>query len=107
MDFNDTPEEAAFRAEARAFLAANARTASAGARPVLRLGGIDAEAVKRCKAWQAKKADAGFAGHHLAEALRRPRGLADPAGDLPAGGRGFRRCRAACSRSVSACASRP
>ena len=24
MDFNDTPEEAAFRAEARAFLAANA-----------------------------------------------------------------------------------
>src|SRR4051794_24017493 len=61
MDFSDIPEEAAFRAEARAFLAANAELKS-GARPVLRLGGMDAEAVARCKAWQAKKADAGFAG---------------------------------------------
>ena len=61
MDFNDTPEEAAFRTEARAFLTANAEP-KAGARPVLRQSGIDAEAVKRCKAWQAKKADAGFAG---------------------------------------------
>ena len=31
-------------------------------RPVLRLGGMDAAAVARCKAWQAKKADAGLAG---------------------------------------------
>ena len=31
-------------------------------RPVLRQGGFDAEGVVRCKAWQAKKADAGFAG---------------------------------------------
>src|SRR6201996_6296269 len=61
MDFNDTPEEAAFRAEARAFLTANAQP-KAGSRPVLRQSGIDAEAVARCKAWQAKKADAGFAG---------------------------------------------
>lgn len=61
MDFNDTPEEAAFRAEARAFLAANAAP-KAGSRPTLRLGGMDAEAVARCKAWQAKKADAGLAG---------------------------------------------
>jgi alkylation response protein AidB-like acyl-CoA dehydrogenase len=61
MDFNDTPEEAAFRAEARAFLSANA-TPKASTRPTLRLGGMDAEEVKRCKAWQAKKADAGFAG---------------------------------------------
>ncbi|HEX2944179.1 MAG TPA: acyl-CoA dehydrogenase family protein [Rhodopila sp.] len=61
MDFNDTPEEAAFRAEARAFLQANAEL-KAGARPVLRQSGIDAEGVKRCKSWQAKKADAGFAG---------------------------------------------
>ncbi|HEY7577196.1 MAG TPA: acyl-CoA dehydrogenase family protein, partial [Acetobacteraceae bacterium] len=60
MDFNDTPEEAAFRAEARAFLSANAEP-KGRARPVLR-GGLDAEAVRRCKAWQAKKADAGFAG---------------------------------------------
>ena len=61
MDFNDTPEEAAFRAEARAFLAANAERKSR-ARPVLRLGDLGADAVQRCKEWQAKKCDAGFAG---------------------------------------------
>ncbi len=61
MDFNDTPEEAAFRAEARAFLQANAEPKSR-ARPVLRLGDLGPDAVAHCKAWQAKKADAGFAG---------------------------------------------
>jgi len=61
MDFNDTPEEAAFRTEARAFLTANAEP-KASARPVLRQTGIDADGVARCKAWQARKADAGFAG---------------------------------------------
>ncbi|HUD61842.1 MAG TPA: acyl-CoA dehydrogenase family protein [Acetobacteraceae bacterium] len=60
MDFNDTPDEAAFRAEARAFLVANAAPKSR-ARPVLRLGDMGADAVQQCKAWQAKKADAGFA----------------------------------------------
>ena len=61
MDFNDTSEEAAFRAEARAFLAANAELKSR-ARPVLRLSDLGADAVQRCKEWQAKKCDAGFAG---------------------------------------------
>jgi alkylation response protein AidB-like acyl-CoA dehydrogenase len=61
MDFNDTPEEAAFRAEARASLNANAEPKSR-ARPVLRLGDLGGDGVQRCKAWQAKKADAGFAG---------------------------------------------
>jgi len=61
MDFNDSSEEAAFRTEARAFLQANTEPKS-GARPVLRQSGIDADGVARCKAWQAKKADAGFAG---------------------------------------------
>jgi alkylation response protein AidB-like acyl-CoA dehydrogenase len=61
MDFNDTSEEAAFRAEARAFLTANAERKSRS-RPVLRLGDLGADAVERCKEWQAKKADAGFAG---------------------------------------------
>jgi alkylation response protein AidB-like acyl-CoA dehydrogenase len=61
MDFNDTPEEAAFRAEARAFISANAQP-KVGSRPVLRQSGVDTEAVARCKAWQANKADAGFAG---------------------------------------------
>ena len=61
MDFNDTPEEAAFRADARAFLKANAQPKGIG-RPTLRLGGMVGEEVIRCKAWQAKKAEAGFAG---------------------------------------------
>jgi alkylation response protein AidB-like acyl-CoA dehydrogenase len=61
MDFNDTPEEAEFRNAAREFLGANAEPKSR-ARPVLRLGDIGGDAVQRCKAWQAKKADAGFAG---------------------------------------------
>ena len=89
MDFNDTPEEAAFRAEARAFLAANAEL-KASAKPVLRQSGVDAEAVRRCKEWQAKKAEAGFRGPHLAETLRRQRGLAHPAGYLQPGRRRFR-----------------
>ncbi len=61
MDFDDTPDEAAFRAEARAFLQANADP-KAGARPALRGGGLDAAGVQRCKAWQAKKTAAGMAG---------------------------------------------
>jgi alkylation response protein AidB-like acyl-CoA dehydrogenase len=61
MDFNDTPEEAAFRAEARAFLSANAQP-KAGSRPTLRQGGMDATGVAQAKHWQAKKADAGMAG---------------------------------------------
>jgi len=61
MDFDDTPEEAAFRAEARAFLDANAarKQRNLGAH---RYGDTDAADVLRAKAWQAKKADAGFAG---------------------------------------------
>ena len=39
MDFNDTPEEAAFRAEARGFLSANVERKSR-ARPVLQLGDL-------------------------------------------------------------------
>jgi alkylation response protein AidB-like acyl-CoA dehydrogenase len=61
MDFNDTQEEAAFRAEARAFLAANAEPKSRS-KPVNFRGHIGAEEVKRAKDWQAKKAAGGFAG---------------------------------------------
>jgi alkylation response protein AidB-like acyl-CoA dehydrogenase len=53
MDFSDTPEEAAFRAEARAWLEANARPL------VESSAGMDE--IARAKAWQAKKADAGWA----------------------------------------------
>jgi alkylation response protein AidB-like acyl-CoA dehydrogenase len=63
MDFNDTPEEAAFRAEARAFLNANAvlkseHSRTSGSRA------FNAEDVALSKAWQGKKAEAGFAGFH-------------------------------------------
>ncbi len=60
MDFDDTKEEAAFRAEARAFLEANARRKS-GSRAARRYGDTDAEDIGAAKTWQAKKADAGFA----------------------------------------------
>jgi len=61
MDFKDTSEEAAFRAEARGWLEKNADALKAGetapgleerARP---------DTVKRAQEWQAKKADAGWA----------------------------------------------
>jgi alkylation response protein AidB-like acyl-CoA dehydrogenase len=54
MDFNDTPEEAAFRSQARAWLEANAPRERASGRG-------DAEHMAAAKAWQAKKAAAGYA----------------------------------------------
>jgi alkylation response protein AidB-like acyl-CoA dehydrogenase len=54
MDFTDSPDEAAYRAKARAWLEANAPAPlAAGATP--------AQFLTRAKAWQAKKAEAGFA----------------------------------------------
>jgi acyl-CoA dehydrogenase len=62
MDFNDTPEEAAFRAEARAWLEANGelRDADENAMGVLseRYG---ENYIEEAKAWQKKKADARWA----------------------------------------------
>ena len=52
MDFSDTPEEAAFRAEARAFLEANATLKSESN---LRKGESEADFIGRAKAWQALK----------------------------------------------------
>jgi acyl-CoA dehydrogenase len=61
MDFNDTPEEAAFRAKARAFLTENAEPKSAG--NLNAAGGADKDAIlAAARIWQAKKAAAGFAG---------------------------------------------
>jgi alkylation response protein AidB-like acyl-CoA dehydrogenase len=67
MNFDDAPQEAAFRKEARAWLDANApgeyeadlRTSPFGS---VRLGGRDVIAAS--KAWQKKKADAGWACLH-------------------------------------------
>ncbi len=60
MDFNDTPEEAAFRAEARTWLEQNAKPFEGGGdenTPTFN----EAEQLKRGKAWQKKKAEAGYA----------------------------------------------
>jgi alkylation response protein AidB-like acyl-CoA dehydrogenase len=62
MDFDDTTEEAAFRAEARAWLDANAQLLNADEPPANMLAeGEEKGGIKRAKEWQAKKADAGWA----------------------------------------------
>ena len=58
MDFNDTKEEAAFRDAARAWLAQNATLKSDAPRA---RRGADMNRMERGRAWQAKKADAGYA----------------------------------------------
>jgi alkylation response protein AidB-like acyl-CoA dehydrogenase len=50
MNFDDTPEEAAYRADARRWLDANAPA------------GVAWDDIPAAKAWQAKKAEAGYAG---------------------------------------------
>ncbi len=63
MDFDDTPEEAAFRSEARAWLEQNAELRDPNETGHDGLGERHDDAViKKAKAWQAKKFDAGWAG---------------------------------------------
>ena len=62
MDFDDTPEEAEFRAGARAFLDKNAKRREPGAGMVYRAGNESPEFRQKAKDWQARKADAGYAG---------------------------------------------
>lgn len=61
MDFNDTPEEAKFRAEARAFLEKNCQPKSADVERLARKL-KPGEFLKAAKEYQRKKAEAGFAG---------------------------------------------
>jgi alkylation response protein AidB-like acyl-CoA dehydrogenase len=62
MDFNDTPEEAAFRAEARSWLEANAEPLAPGRRRAVPTA-VEGRTglLEKARAWQAKKADAGWA----------------------------------------------
>ncbi|HXZ62854.1 MAG TPA: acyl-CoA dehydrogenase family protein [Acidimicrobiales bacterium] len=64
MDFDDTPEEAAFRAEARAWLEANAprRHQEAGGRGVLFDEVGQRHHVENCRRWQRTLYDGGWAG---------------------------------------------
>ena len=62
MDFNDTPEEAAYRAKARAWLEANAEPIDpneAGSDPLAERE--DERTIQAAKDWQARKFDAGWA----------------------------------------------
>jgi alkylation response protein AidB-like acyl-CoA dehydrogenase len=62
MDFNDTPEEAIFRAEARAWLDANAELRQSDDPPADVLGErSDPAVIQAAKDWQQKKADAKWA----------------------------------------------
>jgi alkylation response protein AidB-like acyl-CoA dehydrogenase len=61
MDFNDTPEEAKFRAKARAWLDANAERRDPDEPTEDMLEDASTDFVKLAQAWQAKKADAGWA----------------------------------------------
>ena len=61
MDFNDTPEEAAFRAEARTWLEANAELRGPDDDAPIMGENLSDENVAAAQAWQKKKADAGWA----------------------------------------------
>ncbi len=62
MDFNDTQEEAAFRAEARSWLETNTRLKNPDDPGEDVLGDrTSPETIQAAQAWQAKKADAGWA----------------------------------------------
>ncbi len=60
MDFNDTPEEAEFRAEANAFLRKHAKLKT-GDEAGAMLGTDDPVLIKKSQAWQALKAENGWA----------------------------------------------
>ena len=60
MDFNDTPEEAAFRKEVRTWLDANA-TRKSDDKQSFRARNDDPELLQKAKEWQDKKATAGYA----------------------------------------------
>jgi acyl-CoA dehydrogenase len=59
MDFDDTPEEAAFRAECRAWLDSNARPRTTT--EDVDYAPRDEATIRASQTWQAKKADAGWA----------------------------------------------
>jgi alkylation response protein AidB-like acyl-CoA dehydrogenase len=90
MDFDDSPAEATFRAECRAWLSANAR-------PKPRADALFGPDLTPAPAHAGRARLAGAQGarrlrrHHLAAGRRRPRRHADPGADLAPGGRAFRR----------------
>ena len=80
MDFQDTPEEAEFRAEANAFLSKHLQPKDGNA---IRERGDDF--LKRAKEWQKTKAEGGFRPNYLAQRNWWPRRHPDATGDLESG----------------------
>src|SRR5438270_13863423 len=62
MDFDDTPEEAAFRAEARGWLEAHATAKDPDASDRLTAARVDPTHVERCREWQRTLYEGGWAG---------------------------------------------
>ena len=96
MNFDDTPQEAAFRAEAKAWISANApkqyeedlRKSSLGRTQIK-----GANLLEVAKAWQKRKADAGWACLHWPKEYGGRGSIADRARDLAAGRRPVRQAQ--------------
>lgn len=72
MNFDDSPEEAAFRAHARSWIADNAPSELEAAMRAASYGTLTLDPIERirhAKEWQAKKAQAGFACPHFPKEL--------------------------------------
>lgn len=61
MDFNDSPEEAAYRAKVRTWLDANATLKDPNASKANMLDEAEGDLIEKAKAWQAKKTEEGWA----------------------------------------------
>ena len=107
MDFEETDEEKAFRAEARTGSQAQAKPRQVGPIPststrrATRRPEAEAAHVQGVQGLAAHAVRRGLGGHHLAQGVRRPgrHGLA--AADLQRGAGAVRRRGRACSRSAS------
>lgn len=64
MNFDDNPQEAEFRQEARQWLEANAEPGTDTSQKFTISGADETEALEQAKRWQAKKYDAGWVGIH-------------------------------------------
>ena len=91
MDFDDSEDEAAFRAAARAFLDANAARRKPGAVEGYRRGQDRPGALERREGLPAPQGRGGLRRHQLARGLGRPRRHPDPADHLRPGGSALRR----------------
>ena len=67
MDFNDTPEEAKFRAKCRAWLEENAELKSAETNSTEKMNVGNESVLEKARVWQKKKYDAGWAMLHWPE----------------------------------------